>query len=604
MPVPSVVLSSCAALLICGLLSASVLAQEPPAPAAPEKPKVVVLEISAAAEEDPAAHNPLGPTRRNFRGKLEQIRALAADPAVQAVVLEVNGSPGPAKSLDLLAELQALKATGKFIACYAEVLGRDELLFASVADHLCVPPSGMIVLEGLLAESMYFKDLLAWMDARVEVLHVGEYKTAFEELTLDAMSAGQRETIQALLDEFWAQTVATISEQRGIDATRVLAAFERLMLQPVEAQQLGLLDQVGYRDAFDAALAARLGGEPETVRDYGDRTKEDIKKMFDNPFALFALLPTLLSPPDTDAPAEPYVAIVYASGPITSGKSQADWSGNVSSMGSETIVEALEKVGKDEQCKAVVLRVNSPGGSALASDMIWRAIERVKERKPVVSSMGSVAASGGYWISMGCSAIVAQPSTITGSIGVVSMLPDLSATVRKLGVKVETVSAGPLGDELSLMAHGPSEALRNRLTAWMEATYDEFVDKVSAGRKLERATVLELARGRVWTGRQALGNGLVDELGGLEESIELACAMGGLASADAPRFELPEAPNMFEQFEESMEAGTFTDSAVERLLCDLGLEHAVALARHIRRDTRAIHGDRVQALLPFSFVLR
>lgn len=565
--------------------------------------KVVTLKITGDGSEDPRQENPLGPSKRNFRMKLEQIRAIAADPTVRAVRLKIEGNPGLAKSVDLLEELRAVKAAGKPIVCYSEMLTRNDLIFASIADHLCVPPSGLIALEGLLAESMYFKDLLARFDAKVEVLHIGDFKSAYEEFALDRMSAGQRTTLQVLLDEFWGQIIGTVADQRGMDRQVLEQLFADVFVVPEKAQRAGLVDQVAYEDGFDLAVEQLLGGKTTEVKDYGDRTKEDIEKMLESPFALFALLPALLDPPEPKAPTTPYVAIVYATGAINSGKSAADWQGNVSSMGSETIVAALDKAREDDNCKAVVLRVNSPGGSALASDMIWRAVERTKALKPVVSSMGSVAASGGYWISMGCSAIVAQSSTLTGSIGVVSMVPDLSATLAANGIRVETVSAGPAGDALALLAHPPSDLLKRALTQMMEETYDDFIEKVASGRRMEPARVLELAGGRVWTGRQAEENGLVDEIGGLTDSIHLAQALAGLSS-DTPLFELPEPANPLEALEDVFQAKISVTSPVEDLLEAAGFGDTLAVVRTWLSQPQAVHPDRIQAVMPFGFVIR
>ncbi|MFT7464612.1 MAG: protease-4 [Pseudohongiellaceae bacterium] len=566
--------------------------------------QVVELVITASGSEDPLPQNPLGPSRRNFRGKLQQIRDMAADENVAGVRLVVKGIPGLAKSIDLLAELSALKAAGKTIVCYTETLDRNGLLFCSLADQLVMPPSGMIILEGMVAEMMYYKELLDTLDVSLEVLHIGDYKTAYENFALNAMSDGQREVIKVILDEHFSQLIASVADHRGLAEEQVLAFFDQLIVDPSAAAQGGLIDAAVYEDEFDDVMDVLFGSDHEMVEHYGDRTQEDIEAMLENPFAIFSLLPQLLNPPAIKMPEEAYVGVVYASGAIISGKSQVDFEGNVSSMGSETIVAALQKVGEDDNCKAVVLRVNSPGGSAMASDMIWQAIERVKENKPVISSMGSVAASGGYWISMGCDAIVAQPSTITGSIGVVSMLPDVSRALKSLGVSVQTVAVGPRGDEMSLLAHGPSEGLKSTMTHWMELTYDEFISKVSNGRNIPADRVQELAQGRVWTGRQAEQNGLVDTLGGLTESIELACVMAGLDVEGTPLVELPEAPNIMEQIEESMGNMVSVHSAEERLLIALGLSEVLDMAEQLASHPRALHSDSVQAILPWRLLLR
>ncbi len=586
------------------LLSSPLAAQQDPPARKATPAQVVELVITAGAAEDPTAENPLGPSRRNFRAKLQQVRDIAADDSVSGVRLVVEGIPGLAKSIDLLAELSALKDAGKTVVCYTEVLDRNSLLFCSLADQLIVPPSGMIILESMLAELMYYKDLLDSLDLSVEVLHVGAYKTAYENFAFNEMSSGQREVIEILLDEYFSQLIGTVAEHRGLSDDEVLAFFDKMIVSPADAAAGGLIDAAVYEDEFDDVMDVLFGADHEMVEHYGDRTQEDIEAMLDNPFALMTMLPKLLNPPKVKLPDEPYVAVIYASGAIISGKSQVDFQGNVASMGSETIVEALQKAGGDDNCKAVVLRVNSPGGSALASDMIWQAIEKVKEDKPVISSMGSVAASGGYWISMGCNAIVAQTSTITGSIGVVSMLPDLSRALKSVGVSVQTVAVGPRGDDMSLLAHGPSEGLKSTMTHWMEVTYDEFIGKVSVGRNLPEERVRELAQGRVWTGRQAIDLGLIDTLGGLSDSIELACVMAGLDVDSTPLIELPEAPNILEQIEESMEQMVQVRSAEERLLIGLGFGELLDVAQRLATQPRALHADAVQAILPWHMVIR
>ncbi len=568
------------------------------------RPKVVELVISGNTSEEPAIDNPLGPSRRNFRRKLAQIREIAADEDIAGISLKINSAPGWAKSLDMLVELRAAKAAGKKIICYAEMLTRSDAMISSVADLLAVPPSGMIILEGLSAELMYLKNLFAKLDVRFDVLHIGDFKTAYENYAKDSMSEGQRATIEALLDEFYGQLLNVMARNRGISEDTVESMFEKIFVDASDAEQAGFIDAAIYKDEYDARVEAMFGGEIELVKGYGDRTKEDIEKMLESPFAIFTLLPKLLNPPKVELPDEPYVAIVYASGAIASGKSQSDFQGNVSQMGSDTIVEALNKTRDDENCKAVVLRVNSPGGSALASDMIWRAVKQVQEAgKPVVSSMGSVAASGGYWISMGCDAIVAQPSTITGSIGVVSMIPDLSTTIKNMGINVEVVSRGPHGDQLSVLKHGASPLLKEKMTHWMETVYDEFIQKVSVGRGLDPDRVRELAQGRAWTGRDAADNGLIDELGGFQEALDLAAALGGLG-ADAPMVEYPEVPNFLEQLEETMQGAVHIASPVEEVLEALGFGELLMTARNAMADGHALSRDRVQAVLPFQMVIR
>lgn len=592
-----------ALLFLSAVLSPARAADETPAPA---QARVVEVRIKDAPSEDPKPTNPLGPTPPNYRAALGTLARIASDPEVDGVVLRVEGAPDMARGREILEQLEQVKRAGKPIACYAEMLTQGQLAYASLADLLVVPPSGMIALEGLTVELMYLKDMLAKIDVEMEVLHIGDFKTAYEDLARNSMSEGQRVMLEDILDEMYGGLLDTIATNRGMTRESLEALFELVLVPPEVAVSAGLVDAVAYEDDFEARAATLFGAEMDVVDDYGTESP-DFEELFANPFAMLANLEKLLKPQEKELPQEPYVAVVYATGPINSGKSQADFMGNVATMGSETIVEALEATYDDDDCKAVVLRVNSPGGSALASDMIWRAIERVKTKKPVVASMGYVAGSGGYWISMGCNAIVAQPSTLTGSIGVVSMVPNVSRALADLGINVEVVARGPHGDQLAILAHGPSPIIKATITRWMQATYEEFIGKVAAGRGMDPERVREVAGGRVWTGRQAIEIGLVDELGGLQDAIALACVMGGgLDLATTQVVEYPEPPNMFEAIEEAMEgmASAQARPAAFALAERLGFGDLVRTVESALADLEPFSPDRVQAVMPVQIVVR
>lgn len=571
---------------------------------APAKKTLVELTISGDTSEDPAPPTPFGPSKRNFRARLELLREIARDDSIDGVKLEIGGFPGWAHTADLLVELDAIKASGKKVVCYAEMLTQTDLMFATIADHLVVPPSGMLALEGLTAEAFYMADMFDDFGVKFEVLHVGDFKTAYEDLARDTMSESQRIMLGQILDQRYDQLLGTIAGHRGVERAAVEGLMEHLFVEPDQALAAGVIDAVAYADEFETQVEGLLGGEYDVDEDYGKLGGLDPAQL-DNPFAAFSLLGQMLNPPDRDAPDEPHVAVVYATGAITSGDSTADFQGNVSTMGSDTIVEALERCYEDDHVKAVVLRVNSPGGSALASDMIWRAIERVQTKKPVISSMGSVAASGGYWISMGCRAIVAQPGTLTGSIGVVSMLPDVSEVVEDAGVQVEVVARGPHGDQMSLVKYGPTDPIRRALTRSMEVTYSQFLEKVSAGRRMPVEEVAELAGGRVWTGQQAYDNGLVDTLGGLDDAIALACVMGGgLDPSSTQVMEYPDPPNPFEEFEKSLSGAATLPGAARLVLDGLGAGHLGVFVERSMSSSSVLHPERVQALMPFHLRVR
>jgi len=569
--------------------------------------KVVQLTIRDVFE-DVRADSPFAPKQLNLRQRIEMLRHLATDDSVDGLRIEIKGSPDHARALDLLFELRAVKAAGKKIVCYAETLSQSALVFASLADHMAVPPSGMVTLEGLTLELMYMKDLLAKLDIEAHVLHIGDFKTAFENMSRETMSDEQRKTLENLLDEFYGQMVRVIAENRGMEQQEVLAQFDKVLLQPGDALAAGLIDAVAYQDEFDSECELLFGGNVVLDKEYGRGPSQDIEEMLDSPFAMFKVLPMILKPPTTKLPNEPRIAVVYATGPIGSGKSQRGWDGSVASMGSETIVEALETALEDDWVRAVVLRVNSPGGSALASDMIWHATQRVRAKKPIIASMGSVAASGGYWISMGCNEIMAQPSTITGSIGVVALLPDLSKTLKnKLGINVEVVGKGPHAQELAMLRSGPSPFLKNLVTTSMQDVYEEFLRKVAEGRRTTPQQIGLVAKGRVWTGREAVDINLVDRLGGLDDAINRACELAGIDPATTHIAEYPKPMNFFEQLEESFEDMATVGApshGIHSVLEQLGYSDAVQVVEMLTADAAPLSADRIQALLPWILTVR
>lgn len=569
------------------------------APPAAAPTKVVTIDLGDFGEEDPRPTGLFADGSRNFLGELDRLRALAQDASVAVVRIEPANGLDSARSLDVLKELRALKNAGKKLACFAEGLDRDSLGFASLADLLMVPPSGEIELSAPSIEVMYLKDLLDKVGVRYDVLHVGEFKTAYEDMARSSMSEPQRIELSALLKEQYETTVATIAEQRGIGRANVEQGFEQVLLSPQQALALGLIDAVGYEDEFDAKVAALVGAEPEIVTDWGESdAAAALKEKLDSPFAIFALLKEALEPQEEELADAPRIAIVYASGAIMSGESSIGFGGQT--MGADTIVAALDEAREDEQVKSVVLRINSPGGSALASDLIWRAVQRCREKKPVIASMGGVAASGGYWIAMGCDRILAQPSTITGSIGVVAAVPNLTDAFAKLGVKVEVVGYGPHAEELSMMREGLSPLLREKLEQSMRQLYGEFVAKAASGRKLDPALLERHARGRVWSGKAAEEIGLIDGFGGLREAITYACFVAKLDPAATPIRELPKAPDFLDALKQQFEGMVSLRSQLAQLAQELGAGSALEALAPFLETQAGTPRTRMLALLPYA----
>ncbi len=575
--------------------------------AAPAAAKVVTLSLADFGGEDPVPTGLFADGARNFLAELDRIRALAADASVGVVRLEPANGLDSARSQDVVKELKALKAAGKKLVCWAETLDQDALGFASLCDLLMEPPPGEVALQATSAEVMYLKDMLAKVGVRFDVLHVGEFKTAYEDMALSAMSKAQRLELTELLKHRYESTVATIAAHRGIDRAKVEQGFDALMLTPKQALELGLIDAVGYEDEFDARVAQLAGGTPEIVTDWGETDAAALlKEKLDSPFAIFSLFKEVLEPQEEELPDGDRIAVVYATGAIMSGKSSVGFGGQT--MGADTIVEALDAARDDAHVKAVVLRINSPGGSALASDLIWRAVQRCREKKPVIASMGGVAASGGYWIAMGCDRILAQPGTITGSIGVVAAVPNLSGAFRQFGVNVEVVGYGPHAEELSILRDGLPPLLRDKFERSMNDLYGEFVAKAAAGRKLDPARLEEHARGRVWTGAAAKEIGLIDGLGGLREAITYACFAAKLDPAKTPVRELPEAPDFLEALEEQLDGlislRTPLYASLERLVAALGAEELSAALAPLLESVDGTPRTRMLATLPYVLVER
>jgi protease-4 len=517
--------------------------------------RIEEVKVKIDGTEDPHAALPFGPRKLNYFGFLRYIREVAHDPEVDAVLLELKGqSVGWSRLLEVRQALKQLRQSGKKVFVFKENLTTPDLVLASVADRISVPESGMVALPGLATESWYMKDMLAKLRVRFDVIHIGEYKTAGESLVRDSMSPELKESLDPVLDEFYDSMTNAIAEGRGLSVDAVKKAIDQGLMTPRQAKAAGLIDRVEYYDQFKEGIKSYFPDKKLK------RAKSRLKKgqfQFDsnNPLAIFSVvMSSMFQTKKETLPEGPRVAIVYCTGPIVSGKSQYDFFGGLAAMGSETIVAAIDKARKDKNVKAIVLRINSPGGSGLASDMIWRAVERAKEDgKPVISSMGDVAASGGYWIAMNSTAILAEPQTITGSIGVVGLMPNVDDLYTWIGINPQRLSRGKRAEGL-MTTKGLTEGDVAMLRDLMKSFYGDFVAKVAAGRGKTPAAIERIARGRIWTGRDALEHGLIDRLGGIEDAIVLAREKGGITGdklgEDFHVLELPRRKGPFDALQE------------------------------------------------------
>ena len=432
---------------------------------------------------------------------LRAIEAAGADDRIKGIYLRMNGGGGVTGSA-LLEELREalleFKQSGKFIVAYNETYSQGQYYLASVADKIYLQPEGGMEWSGLASDVMFYKGLLDKLDLRAEVFRptACKYKSAVEPFILDKMSAANREQMQALVNLMWGTISGAVCESRGIDSVKMRRITDNLQVTlPEEALEYGFVDSLLYEDQMEDVFA-ELGVSDDydfiTLGDYASQVGADLKNI-----------------------SADQVAIVYADGQIVDGE------GYGKEIYGNTLAAKIAGVRDDEKVKAVVLRVNSPGGSALASDVIWREVELLRAEKPVVVSMGSYAASGGYYISCPADVIVADKLTLTGSIGVFGMILDTREALKnKLGITIDGVQSNASSSFLATQPLTPVQ--RSMIMRGVDKVYTTFTNDVAEGRNLPIEKVLDIAGGRVWSGADALGIGLIDTYGGLKTAIALA----------------------------------------------------------------------------------
>ena len=408
---------------------------------------------------------------------------------------------GWAQTKTLRDALFSFKNSGKFVSAYADFFTQKGYYLASVADSIFVNPNGGVELKGLASEVLYFKDFEDEYGFKMEVIRHGKYKSAVEPYLSNSMSEANREQIGSLIASLWETIGSEIAEARKISVTELDAIATELKANLVgNALKVGLIDQITYKSEYIELLKNKLG-----------LLEKDKLKLVDYNDILAGNAAHKKGVRDK-------IAIIYAQGPILFGE------GNETQIGDQVFVEAIEEAAKSKRVKAIVLRVNSPGGSAMISDILWNALEDAKKKKPLVVSMGNVAASGGYYIACNADTIFADPMTVTGSIGVFATIPNVKGFTDDIGIKAEHVMT-----HKNAVGYSPFEPIssgfRKSALEGIEHVYDTFKQRVADGRNLSLEEVEALAQGRVWTGSQAKENGLVDELGGLGEAIEAAAVL-------------------------------------------------------------------------------
>ena len=500
---------------------------------------------------------------------LQAIEVARDDDRIEGISINNNFLiAGLAQTQTLRKALLDFKSKGKFVYAYGDFYTQKDYYLASVADSIFLNPVGVLDFKGISSEVLFFKDLQEKTGIKLEVIRHGKYKSAVEPFLENEMSDANRAQISELIQSLWNSMISEISVGRNISEENLNAIADTLGgRSPKYAKMSGLIDDVIFYDQYENVLRDALSKEEDkinyiTVDEY---TKYSNKKILKS--------------------GKDKIAVVFAQGEIFYGEGGPDI------IGQGIINDALIKAREDEDVKAIVLRVNSPGGSALTSDIIWREVELTKEIKPVVVSMGNVAASGGYYIAAGADKIYAEPTTVTGSIGVFGTIPNISELAKNIGINAEQVGTNANSVDYSFF-EPMKDDYRNRVQESIEDTYETFLERVSSGRNMTMAQADSLAQGRVWSGVDAKRLGLVDELGSLDDAIAAAAELAELGEYGIKKF--PKYKSGFERFMEDI-GGVSAKTKENIIKEELGNETYSIL----REFKSAMEQKGVQARMPF-----
>ncbi|MCC7533769.1 MAG: signal peptide peptidase SppA [Bacteroidia bacterium] len=448
------------------------------------------------------------PTKLNsgLNDILKAIKEAKTNENIKGIYLNVSISPNSYATLESIREaLIDFKTSKKFIIAYGEVLEEHSYYIASVADEIYLNPSGELLLDGFSNSTPYLKGLFDKLGIEPQLIRHGKYKAAGEPLITNKMSDENRKQIEAYTGSIFNNFCDDIAKSRNLKTDEVKEIINELKVQsPEDAKKLGLITNILFEDEVLDILTKKTG--VEKYKDVSDVSSEELAKHAKN----------------TPYSVKEKIAVLYCVGDIVSGNSDKN------TMGSTTIVESLRKAKEDSTIKAVVLRINSPGGSAMASDVIWREVKLTKKIKPVIVSMGDMAASGGYYIASPANTIVAQKNSITGSIGVFALLINAQKLIKeKLGINVETVKFGKYAD-MGTTNRALTDEEKQIMQRYIDRIYTDFIEKVAEGRNLKKEFVDSIAQGRVWSGTDAKAIGLIDEYGGLDKAIEIAAKQASI----------------------------------------------------------------------------
>ncbi|MFN0051780.1 MAG: signal peptide peptidase SppA [Planctomycetales bacterium] len=561
------------------------------------------LELKGSYPEGAQLPGLFGELTETLDRSIARFDQAAGDPKISGVILHIKSPAlGWAKMRAFRRAIERVQAKGKKVHAFMEGADNMDFLLATACDEVVMPEPGVLMTVGVRAEVTFYKRLFDMLGLKAEMLRVGEYKSAAEPYSRTEMSPEFRKEMEEILDDFYQQIIATVAQSRKLTPEKVAAAIDAGPLTARQAKDLGLIDRLAYEDEVNAAIAKLHEGKTlKVVHRYG-RKKVDTD--FSGLAGMMKMMETLMGgEPPKRRSSNPKIAVIHASGMIMTGKSQSDFLTGELVMGSDTMVKAIRDANGDATVKAIVLRVDSPGGSALASDLMWHELENVK--KPFVVSMGDVAASGGYYIAMGADRIFADPGTITGSIGVVGGKIALEGLFNKVGVTTDVISRGKNSGVLST-TKGFTDSEREAMQRLLNDIYDQFTAKAAQGRKMDKDKLERLARGRVYTGNAALKLGLVDQLGSLDDAIAYAHEKAGLKPEDkVERLSLPKAVNPLDSLFGSLDPNNdvqWSDPAFRKALRSVSPDleknfQALGLIQLLARE-------RVMAIMPFRLMIR
>jgi protease-4 len=501
-----------------------------------ESNSVLVLGVEGSLPDysnaDELSSRFFGGETNSLSNLLLQLRKAKADKRVGAVLLDIHMLGGGwAKADEIRDAIADFRKSGKPIYAYMEFGGDKEYYVATAAERVYVPPIGDLFINGLAAESMHFKNSFDKLGIYWDSYQIEKYKTAPESFTRADMSEGERETLNSLLDEIFNRYVAQVAAARRKSVEDIRALVDNAPHNAPAALEAGLIDGALYREEVENELKKRLGYKDD----------EKLRKVSAAEYRR-------ISPASLGLNQGEAIAVVFASGPIEPGRSNDGSFGGDQTIGSDTVVKALNDARDNKDVKAIVLRVDSPGGVTYPSDLIWKAVEEAKKKKPVVVSMSDLAASGGYYISMGANKIVAEPLTLTGSIGVYAYKPVIKGFYDWVGVSSEYLMRGKNSGMFRETEKFTKEEREKFESSMRNFYWNQFLPKVAEGRKFQNVeAVNEIARGRVWTGAQGKERGLVDEFGGLDRAVEVAKELAKIPADKGVRRVVYPAPRTFFQ---------------------------------------------------------